>query len=74
MEPAGLDLGFEMVVVVYCYLLLTVHQVPPSVREGVIRNQSLPPYIRVGPLPFYALFYLAGSPAGYLKKKTISII
>lgn len=31
-----------MVVVVYCYVLLTVHQATYSVREGVILNQRSP--------------------------------
>lgn len=34
-----------MFVVVYCYLLLTVHQATYSVKEGVILNQSSPSLI-----------------------------
>lgn len=63
-----------MVVVVYCYLLLTVHQATYSVREGVL-NQRSPSLIftstysiSVGLLPFLCLILSHFSSAGYLEK------
>lgn len=57
-----------MVVVVYCYLLLTVHQATYSVREGVILKHGSPSLIFTSIYLSIALFCLTESPIGYLTK------